>query len=84
MQKKKGPGFECDGEYLRYRDRIPRELRMLYEMANELRQKLLRRLQSILECKSYRFERLKIRSIICSREHEKWRTYVATISDSMF
>ena len=34
------------------RDRIPRELQMLYEMANEYGQKLLRRLQSILECKN--------------------------------
>ena len=33
-RKRRVPASECDGEYLRYRDRIPRELQMLYEMAN--------------------------------------------------
>ena len=83
-RKRRVPVSECDREYLRCRDWIPRELQMLYEMAIELRQKLLRRLQSILECKWYRFGKLKIRSIIFYREHLKWRYHVATISDCMF
>ena len=59
VHEKKGPGFDFDGENLRYRDRITRKLQMLFEMANRITAEIVAKVTEHLRVRVIPFWKVK-------------------------